>query len=191
MGKRSDFPRCKNDAYFTPYEAVIPLLEHLDDKTIFIEPCAGDYRLAAHLERNGHTCLFSCDIDPKHPNVDKIDAMQLQNTGGASRIITNPAWTREILHPMIWHFMNMAPTWLLFDASWKYTEQKHMAKRMGCKTVSELLRHCVKIVRVGRVEWIEGSGMKGKDDCAWYLFDINHTEYPRFTPEGWNMEEVA
>jgi hypothetical protein len=41
MGKRSNFRRLERDAYNTPAEAVMPLLDHLKPRTKFIEPCAG------------------------------------------------------------------------------------------------------------------------------------------------------
>jgi hypothetical protein len=44
---------------------------------------------------------------------------------------------------------------------------------MHTKQSSTLITYCSKIVSVGRVKWIEGSKNTGKDNCAWYLFDIN------------------
>ena len=78
---------------------------------------------------------------------------------GASLIITNPPWTRQILHPMIDHFRSMRPTWLLFDADWMHTKQ-----------AIPFLTYCHKIVSVGRVSWMQ-NGTSGFDNCAWYLFD--------------------
>lgn len=74
-------------------------------------------------------------------------------------IITNPPWTRAVLHPMIAHLSSLRPTWLLFDADWPHTRQ-----------ASELMLRCERIVAIGRVKWIEGSPHTGKDNCAWYLF---------------------
>ena len=76
--------------------------------------------------------------------------------------ITNPPWDRKILHPILEKLPMIFPTWLLFDADWMHTKQS-----------SELIKRCVKIVSVGRVKWIENSKMTGKDNCAWYLFDVN------------------
>ena len=36
---------------------------------------------------------------------------------------------------------------------------------------AEYMHRCEKIVSVGRVKWIPGSKMTGKDNCCWYLFD--------------------
>lgn len=65
---------------------------------------------------------------------------------------------------MIDHFAAMRPTWLLFDAGWIHTRQS-----------TPYLPHLHRIVSVGRLIWIEGTTMTGKDDCAWHLFDARHT----------------
>jgi hypothetical protein len=36
------------------------------------------------------------------------------------------------------------------------------------------------IVSVGRVKWIEGSKNTGKDNCAWYLFDLKNKTATEF-----------
>ena len=76
--------------------------------------------------------------------------------------ITNPPWDRKILHPLIKHLSNMAPTWLLFDADWMHTRQSR-----------KYIKHCSMIVSVGRIKWF--GNMTGKDNCAWYLFDKETT----------------
>lgn len=51
---------------------------------------------------------------------------------------------------------------------------------------SGLAACCEKIVSVGRVSW-EGNGIKGKDNCAWYLFDATQgcqPEPPKFYGQG-------
>ena len=78
----------------------------------------------------------------------------------ADSFITNPPWDRSILHPLIMHLSDIAPTWLLFDADWMHTRQS-----------TEYMVRCSQIVSVGRVKWIPDSKMTGKDNCAWYLFE--------------------
>lgn len=167
MGKRSNFRRKEMDFYPTPLEAVLPLLPHLPSMYYFNEPCAGDGELVMHLQHHGGICEFAGDVFPqkKHPIGQEIfvhDAlsatMAVYDT--ADYIITNPPWDRKILHPMIDHFRNLAPTWLLFDADWMHTKQS-----------AEFIPYCHKIVSVGRVKWMPDSKMTGKDNCAWYLFD--------------------
>lgn len=164
MGKRSDFVRRDKDKYYTPEAAVAPLLPHLKGNSTFFEPCAGDGALIRHLESAGHTCRYACDIEPEHPRICKRDALEISHVS-ADYVITNPPWDRKVMHPIIEHFRSMAPTWLLFDANWLFTKQ-----------AAPYMRHCSKIVTIGRVKWIEDSKMTGKDDSVWGLFVPNPTK---------------
>ena len=166
MGKRSDFPWMKQDSYDTPAEAVIPLLPHLPStKFEYIEPCAGAGYLISHLESHGvGVCRDAFDIAPRESD----DTNYLISEGDATKalpyppdfFITNPPWTREILHAIILNLCRQAPTWLLIDADWAHTKQ-----------AIPMMRHCRRIVSIGRVKWFPETGATGKDNCAWYLFD--------------------
>ena len=79
--------------------------------------------------------------------------------------ITNPPWTRELLHPLIDHLSSILPTWLLFDADWIHTKQS-----------SEFIKRCAKIVSIGRVKWIPDSKYSGLENCCWYLFQKEPVE---------------
>jgi len=172
MGKRSAFDRVERDYYPTPIEAVEPLIDHLPYGTFdYIEPCAGDGRLVAHL---GHLtdgnaqCIFMSDIEPRAEGIYQNDALDIYLPEGvADYVITNPPWDRKILHPFIEHWTEIDPTWLLFDADWMHTKQS-----------ATLMTYCSKIVSVGRVKWIEGSKNTGKDNCCWYLFDVTGDTKP-------------
>lgn len=136
------------------------MLPHLGPFVWFYEPCAGDGVLVDQLEAAGHLCVYQGDIDPLSDGIEHADAFDLADVPEGATIITNPAWSRPILHPLIVHLSDMAPTWLLFDAAWAFTKQSApFASRLR------------KVVAVGRLRWIEGTTMDGKDDCAWYLFD--------------------
>ncbi len=176
MGKRSDFARRPMDSYLTiDPNAVTPLAPFLKDILYFAEPCVGKGHLVHHLERAGLICLWQSDIADKEPH----DALLISDFGDCiDAIITNPPWTREILHRMIKHFQAIAPTWLLFDADWAHTKQS-----------APYIDQCSHIVVVGRLRWIEGTKMKGKDNCAWHRFDVNHRGGPRFV--GWQELEAA
>jgi hypothetical protein len=151
MGKRSNFARRDKDFYPTPYEAVEPLMMHLNTGSTFIEPCVGAGDLVRHLEKNSHICTGQYDLPD--------DATTKQYEDPASYFITNPPWDRKILHPLIDNLRNQKPTWLLFDAGWMFTKQ-----------AVPYLRYCAKIVTVGRVKWIPDSKYGSLDDCCWYLF---------------------
>lgn len=160
MGKRSNFKRRPQDAYDTPWKAVRPLYHFLPEPVWFWEPCAGKGDLIRALESDGHYCTGALDIKPRFEGVDEGDALRSFPCATSNRIITNPPWTREILHPMIDRFSGMLPTWLLFDADWMHNAH-----------ATPYLEYCRKIVSVGRVKWIPDSKFAGKDNCAWYLFD--------------------
>lgn len=177
MGKRSEFQRRPMDKYLTfDARAYPPLQRHLPDGVRFWEPCGGAYDLAQNLEGLGHTCVAATDIEPQDERVFKMDAMTATredvDATGASHIISNPVWTRPILHAMIEHFGRMRPTWLLFDWDWICTGQEAMARKHGVMNGAQLREYCHLVAPVGRLRWIEGTKMSGKDNCAWYLFDF-------------------
>jgi hypothetical protein len=163
MGKRSTFERRPGDAYATPAPAVVPLIPYLRGIRSFAEPCAGDGALVRHLKSLGLRCVYAGDIATGQ------DALELDSYGEADAIITNPPWSRDVLHGLIPHFQNIAPTWLLLDADWKQTRQ-----------AAPYLPHCSDIVAIGRVKWIEGSKHTGKDNACWYRFDSRHRSGPVF-----------
>ena len=167
MGKRSDFERRKNDAYQTPSYAILPLLPHLRGVQTFAEPCCGEGKLLRFLCEQGLECTWWGDIETGQ------DALTDEGILGErfDAIITNPPWTRELLHPLILRWQSIAPTWLLFDADWVHTRQ-----------AVPFIDQCSHIVSVGRVKWIDDSPFAGKDNAAWHRFHIQHTGGPRFYP---------
>ena len=173
MGKRSSFERREADFYPTPFPAVLPLIPFLrrDSVKTFVEPCAGAGDLVRHLESFGLRCVYAGDIRTGQ------DALELDHYGACNSIITNPPWSRDVMHRLIMHFQDIAPAWLLLDADWKQTRQ-----------AAPYLPHCSDIVAIGRVKWIEGSKHTGKDNACWYKFDIRHKSGPVF--HGRNHGEV-
>lgn len=176
MGKRSDFERVEKDFYRTiDPRAVRALAPHLVGRPRYAEPCFGEGDLAEMLEPYAEF-VHGGDIALGQDAFDLLP----EDMEGVGLIITNPPWSRPILHAMIDRFSALRPTWLLFDADWMHTTQDVVAKKYKVKTVPELMNRCVKIVSVGRLIWIPGTTTSGKDNCAWYLFDANHnggTEY--------------
>ena len=131
-----------------------PLIPHLRGMRTFAEPCCGDGALVRHLESFGLRCVYAGDIATGQ------DALALDHYGAADAIITNPPYTRELMHRLIAHFQRIAPTWLLIDYDWSATKQ-----------AAPFMPHCSDIVILPRLKWIEGSKDTGKDNHAWYRFD--------------------
>jgi hypothetical protein len=168
MGKRSSgFERIPRDFYPTPAPAVPPLIPHLRGVRTFAEPCCGDGALVRHLESHGLRCTYQGDI------ADGRDALTITDYGDAHVIITNPPYTRPLMHALIEHFTRILPTWLLLESDWAYTKQA--APFMPC---------CSDIVSVGRLRWIEGTKMSSKDNFGWYRFDARHLAGPIFHVHG-------
>lgn len=165
MGKRSDFARVPRDFYPTPFEAAAPLLAHLPTGARYIEPCCGDGALVRHLA-SAATCVHAFDIEPGDNEISADATQWFMRPGRADFFITNPPWSRDVLHPIITNLSAQLPTWLLFDADWMHTRQS--------APFMPILR---KIVSVGRVKWIPNSPFTGKDNCCWYLFDA-HSDAP-------------
>ena len=161
MGKRSSFERVERDFYRTPTDAVNPLWPFIQEEQSFCEPCAGDGALINALVAMGLTCTSAFDIAPQSINIEKQDALALdeRDLGGADLIITNPPWERSVLHNMIEYFTDLGtPTWLLFDADWIHTKQS-----------IPYMPRLRKIVSIGRIKWFDNQS--GKDNACWYLFD--------------------
>ncbi len=171
MTKRASgkFKRNARDLYDTPEEAVVPLMPYLKEPR-YIEPCVGNGALVdALLSFNGPDLSFCSDIKTViGPGVDATKT----NYGALNGciFITNPPWTRDILHPIIENLSRQAPTWLLFDADWMHTKQ-----------AIPYMEYCTDIVSVGRVSWM-GNDVSGFDNCCWYHFDQSQDGPPLFHP---------
>jgi hypothetical protein len=166
MAKRSDFERIEKDAYQTiDPRAVQMLLPHLRGIKTFAEPCAGEGYLVGALQAAGLICAYEGDIATGH------DALvyPFHEEADFDAIITNTPWRRDIFHAMIERFMHIAPTWALLDAGWAYTRQS-----------APYIDQCSHIIAVGRLRWIPGTTMSGKDDCVWLRFHAQHVGGPKF-----------
>jgi hypothetical protein len=161
--------RKRNDFYPTiDPRAVQALAQHLPAGTVYAEPCAGDGALILLLDQLGLVCDWALELEPQGSclrnrwPIARGNALQLgtDDLGAAMCFITNPPWSRQLLHALIAHLARIAPTWFLFDASWKHTQQAAMFAPI-----------CTDIVSVGRLKWFAGSKYDPPDDCAWYCFD--------------------
>ena len=167
MGKRSNFERISRDSYPTPLAAVSPLIPHLGDVRTFAEPCCGNGSLVRHLESFGLHCVYAGDIATGQ------DALALDTYGDVDAIITNPPYERKTMHALIMHFACILPTWLLLETDWASTKQ-----------AKPFMPFCSDMVSVGRLRWIEGTTMTGKQNFAWYRFDALHSTGPIFYAHG-------
>lgn len=160
MGKRSNFERIPKDLYrtFDP-RAVRPLLPYLKPGTRYVEPCAGHGDLIGQLDAAGHHCVAAYDVEQHILRCQERDALTLDRCEGDC-FVTNPPWSRPLLHALIAHLSSLAPTWLLFDADWMHIQKSR-----------PFMLYCHVIVSVGRCRWIPGTTDDGKDNAAWYLFD--------------------
>ena len=172
MGKRSDQPKIDKGKYYTPLSALAPLLPMLPPAVNFIEPCAGDGRLADYLEQLGHSCTMAFDIEPAEDRTRQIfvaDAAQLDIIHIPRKTtfaITNPPWPLNgkkgdpavsIIRRML--RFNLL-TWVLLPA-----EFMHSAYAADLLTA-----HCETVVSIGRVKWFPGTKHGSMESCCWYQF---------------------
>jgi hypothetical protein len=139
-------------------------LPHLAPGTRYIEPCAGNGALISALTAAGHICTLATDLEPQTDDVEQLDALDVVWPAD-QLIITNPPWTRSVLHRMIDAWPN---AWMLWDADWLWTKQAR-----------PFLPRIKLIVPIGRVKWIPDSPSVGMDNAVWYQVDANHTDGPR------------
>lgn len=175
VAKRSAFARMDRDYYRTwDPRAVPPLLPHVPEGTRFVECCAGDGVLMVDLVASGLELVDAYDVAPQGFGVRRGDVFVETHPGDNVIYITNPMWKRPHLHPLIEHLSDRAPTWLLFDAGWAFSQQ---ARAFWPR---------LRIVQpVGRLKWIFMSRDDSKDDCAWYLFDRPQAgNVPQFYPRA-------
>lgn len=175
MAKRSDFKRVERDYYRTiDSRAVQALKPFIPEGTTFSEICAGDGILTDQLVKEmSLVCVSEYDIEPQNNlRIAYLDALTIEEKHviGADLIVTNPPWDRKVLHPLIEKCANLRPTWFLFDSNWANTVQS-----------GKLIEtYCTDIVAIGRLKWIEGTTMSGKDDCSWFRFDKNKQSTTKF-----------
>ncbi len=174
MGKRSTFDRIEKDFYRTidpkAGQALERILNYLDIETVnYYEPCYGTGDLVENLHHTNpdrFTCMDYSDIET---GKDALD-LTPQDVEDCDCIITNPPWSRPILHAMIDHFHTLKkPFFLLFDSDWANNKSSvpHMDYLGG-------------IYPIGRLRWIPDTKMSSKDNCAWYLFERNRPDHIEF-----------
>lgn len=171
MPKRTNHDHAPSPRDYWPTidkRAGIILHRHLSPGTRFCEPCAGAGHLVEQLEALGHHCARAWDIEPQREWIEQQDARK-RLIGNVDCFITNPPYTRELMHSIILSLSDQHPTWLLIDADWMQTGH-----------AEPYLLRCTDIVACGRLRWIVGSKNKGHTDSCWYRFDAAHSGPSRF-----------
>lgn len=170
MARRSDFKRVERDYYrtFDP-KAGHALRPFVEDVKFALEPFAGAGDLTAQFPEIN---WMETDIEPQSDTVLKRDAFRYSESelNAFDCVISNPPWSRPIMHKAIEHFASIIPTWFLLDANWVWTKQAS----------PYINKYLTDIVTIGRLKWIEGTNMSGKDDCAWFRFSADKKEPTRF-----------
>lgn len=159
------FKRANNDFYETPEDAVKFLAPYLPERFTYYEPCVGNGKLIKGLAENtdgicvGYSDAFSYLYDLEGSPCIDAQELSVKDTE-FDFFITNPPWTRKILHAIIKNLSNQRPTWVLFDGEWCFTKQS--------KDFRDRLR---RVVPTYRIKWIAGTPHNSKSGSAWYLFD--------------------
>lgn len=166
MGKRSHFEKIPKDKYYTwDKRAGEKFKPYAKTGIKYAEPFAGDGDLIKQLSDIGLECVFECDIESENPIITIRDAFTITKDdlkkANVEEIITNPPWTREILHKVLDHFVPMGyPLWIILDANWLFTKQSVIYRQ----------KWLTDIVPIGRMKWIPNTTMAGKDDVVWLRF---------------------
>lgn len=170
MGKRSEFERVEKDFYPTfDLRAGKRLVAHLNPlKEIkYAEPCYGEGDLEVNL--TSASSLMKCQAKGDIESGKDLFDWSKEDVVNCDLIITNPPWSRSILHPLIEYLAPLKPTWLLFDSDWAYTKQAR-----------PYMDYCTDILAIGRLVWMRDTKISGKDNCSWYRFSTDKDEATRF-----------
>ena len=161
MSKRSNFEKIPKDFYATVDSKAIPpkFVEFIRGKT-YAEPAYGDGDLE-DLLMDVATCNWRSDIRETVGSSKVMDAMCLskEDTARCDLIVTNPPFSKDVLLPIIDHFVNLKPTWLLLPADYMHN-----------RYFSDYMSRCRKVVSVGRLKWFKDSKHTSTDNFAWYFW---------------------
>jgi len=163
MSKRSSFDKIPREYYPTTDPKAIPpkFIEFIRGKT-YAEPCCGEGDLT-ELLMDISSCRWESDIEYRGCG-KQWDAMCLSKNEleRCDLIITNPPYSRDVLLPMIDHFISLKPTWLLLPAD-----------MMHNLYFGDYMRKCSKVISVGRICWFpkEGKRVASTDNYMWAYWE--------------------
>lgn len=164
--------REENDFYPTPPEVTRSLLKRLTfgDRTI-LEPAAGNYMMAAEIERAGYKVIAS-DIEPQDPRVIKRDFFTMTETE-AQVVITNPPF--NLAERFITHSLEVLQVdylaLVLKSTYWHAKSRVQLFNRLPPVMILPL---------TWRVDFMN----KGRPtmDCSWMVWKRGYTGATRLTP---------
>lgn len=163
MSKRSNFDKVPKDFYATVDPKAIPpkLVDFIRGKS-YAEPCYGEGDLE-DLLMDVATCKWRSDIRETVGSSKVMDALEVtkDDLKDCDLIATNPPFSKDVLLPLIDHFVSLKPTWLLLPAD--YMHNLYFGPYMD---------KCSKVVSVGRICWFpkEGKRVASTENFAWYFW---------------------
>lgn len=176
MSLYSSYERKERDLYEThDFDAVYPLLPHIEHIKEYCEPCAASGILIEHLAFAAKRCTAAYDIQPLAEGIVEKDATTLtrDDLNSALTIITNPPWSWPVLKLLLMRFAVIGVSaWLLLESSFSQNVRS-----------APFMKRCERIVPVGRVYWEPNTEHKATFNVAWFFFRpdpvAQTTSYPR------------
>lgn len=166
MSKRSNFEKVPRDWYPTTDPKAIPpkLVEFIRGKN-YAEPCYGNGDLE-DLLMDVATCKWRSDIRETVGSSKVMDALCLskEDIARCQLIVTNPPFSRDVLLPLLDHFISIKPTWLLLPADYMHNQY-----------FSDYMKRCSRVISVGRLKWFKDSKHTSTDNFAWYFWPKGST----------------
>jgi len=161
MSKRSNFDKVPRDFYPTTDPKAVPtkLVEFIRGKS-YAEPCYGNGDLE-DLLMDVATCKWRSDVRETVSSSKVMDALEVtkEDLEGIDLIVTNPPFSKDVLLPLIDHFVNLKPTWLLLPAGY-----------MNNIYFGPYMKRCSRVVSIGRIKWFKDSKHTSTDDFCWYFW---------------------
>ena len=164
---RSKEARGNND-YFTPLEAVIPLL-HVEDLPHYIwEPACGDGAIVLPLRAAGHDVIASDIVDYGLPGTILQDYLKAEPDWFVEGVVTNPPYDKLALEFAKKALTEVKYVALLLRLNWLETpKRKKFFGESGLSRVWVMSRRLPMMHKLGY------EGKKSTSNCcyAWYVWD--------------------
>lgn len=160
MSKRSTFEKIPKDFYATiDPKAVAPMAEKFKGLK-YASPCYGNGDLEDRL-MDIATCVWRSDIRETVGCSKVLNGLDInkEDVKDADVVIENPPFSKNVLLPLIEHWVTLKPTWLLLP--WDILQNKYMRPYVGIMQEA---------VPIGRLYWMPNK-VRGTDNYAFILFE--------------------